>query len=83
MIGAAQHRAREALAQHLAVAKPQHGHHPARVDGLRRADRNPLPAQRFDELDQVTRESVRGQRLRRAGSAGGHQFSLSSPDALT
>ena len=42
----------------------------------------PLSAQGFDELDQVARDAVRRQRLRRAGAADGHQFSLSSPAAL-
>ena len=82
MVGATQHRARQALAEHLAVAQPQHRHHPTGVDGLRRADRNALPAQGFDELDQMARDPVRGQRLRRAGAADGHQLSLSSPIAF-
>ena len=82
VVGPAQHRARDALAQHLAVAESQHGHHPAGVDGLRRAHRNALPAQGFDELDQVARHPVRGQRLRRPGAADGHQLSLSSPAAF-
>ena len=83
MVGAAQHRAGDALAQLLAVDEAEHRHHPTGVDGLRRADRNPLPAQRFDELDQVAGNSVRRQRLRRAGAADCHQFSLNSPAALT
>ncbi len=82
VVGTTQDRARDALAQHLAVAQPQHTHHPTRIDRLRRAHRNALSAQGFDELHQVARDSVGGQRLRRTGAADGHQFSLSSPDAL-
>ena len=63
VVGAAQHRAGESLAQHLTVTQAQHGHHPAGVDRLRRADRNPLGAKRFHEPDQVAGQAVRGQRL--------------------
>ena len=82
MVGAAQHRAGDALAQHLAVAQAERRHHLAGVDGLRRTDRDPLPAQRLDELHQVAGHAVRRQRLRRPGAADGHQLSLSSPAAF-
>ena len=42
-----------------------------------------LGAQRFDEFDQMTGDSVRRQRLGRAGASGRHQLSLSSPAAFT
>ena len=70
VVGAAQHRAGDALPQHLAVAQAEHRHHPAGVDGLRRTDRDALPAQRFDELDQVTRE-CRAAPAAAAGGCGG------------
>ncbi len=72
----------DALAQHLAVAQPEHAHHPTGVDRLRRADRNALPAQGLDELHQVARDSVGGQRLRRTGAADGHQFEPQLPGRL-
>ena len=41
-----------------------------------------MSAQGFDELDQVARNTVRGQRLRRAGAADGHQFEPQLPGGL-
>ncbi len=73
VVGAPQHRAGQPLAQHLAVAEPEDGHHLAGVDGLRRADRDADAAQRLDELHQVPGNSVWRKRLRRAGASDGHQ----------
>ena len=55
---------------------------PGRHRPSRTGPPNALPAQRFDELDQVAGNTVRRQRLRRAGASDGHQLSLSSPTAL-
>ena len=77
----AQHRARDALAQRLPIAEAEHAHHPAGVDRLRRTHRDPVPAQRFDELDQVAGNAVRRQRLRRAGASDGHQLQPQLPGA--
>jgi len=72
VIRPAQHGARDALAQYLAVAQAQGGHHPAGIHRLRRADRNPRPAKRFHEADQVTGQPVRGERPGGSDAAGGH-----------
>ena len=77
VVGATQHGAGQPLAQHLAVAEPEDGHHPARVDGLRRPDGDAHPAQRLDELHQMPGNSVWRKRLRRAGASDGHQSNSS------
>ena len=79
VVGPAQHRTGDALAQHLAVAQPEHGHHPAGVDRLRGAHRNPLAAKRFHEPDQMAGQPVRGQRLGGADAAGGHLVQPAAP----
>ena len=68
----AKYGACKTLAQGFAVAEPEHAHHPACVDRLRRAHRDTLSAKGFNELDQVAGNTVRGKRLRGAGAADGH-----------
>jgi hypothetical protein len=38
-----------------------------------------LPAKRFNEADQVTRQAVRGKRLAGANAANGHWYRLVQP----
>ena len=66
VVGPAQHRAGDALAQHLAIAQAERGHHPAGVHRLRRAHRNPL---RREALPR-TRPSGRAARAGQAVAAG-------------
>ena len=72
MLRTAEHRAGESLAQRLPVTQSEHRHHLPGVDGLRGTHRDALAAKGFDELDEVTRQAVGGQRLRWSGSAHGH-----------
>jgi len=78
VLGPAKHRTRQTFAQDLAVAEPEDSHHPAGIDGFRRAYRDALPAKRFDEAHQMARQTMRGQRLAGANAADGHQRGLSS-----
>lgn len=70
VIRSAQHRARDALPQRKPVAQTEHTHHPAGVHRFRRTHRDPGPAQRLDEFDQVAWDSVRRQGLGRADASG-------------
>ena len=65
MVGTAEHRARQPLPQHLAVAESEHGHHTPGVDRLGRSHRDAHPAQRLDELHQVSGNAVWRKGLRR------------------
>jgi hypothetical protein len=79
VLGPAQHRAGETLAQHLPITETKDGHHLAGIHRLRRSNRNALPAKRFNEANQVTRQAVRGERLAGANAANGHWYRLVQP----
>ena len=53
VVGTAQHRAGQTLADRLPITQIEHTEHLPGVDGLRGADRDSLPAKRVHEADKV------------------------------